>query len=425
MVSPVNSDPSNRPQELGTQGELPDMPKIPSRTTEDIARFAHKIGEVAASKTPVKATMSDTAAQVREEALTEGSGFSTSLARQMTGQEDPPYSPPKPVLVVKPPKRPHYSRRGGRSYPEKSGRDVSREIAEASPGSGLSQEEQMRVNEDGGRLWRVALQEALGQKQISAEQTPAQLWIAPAQVSEDMRILGSDSRAGFRPSTDGERAAAIRLLERLNPDPGGPNGVDAYLARQHRFIKMNKHNIKLSEIERQAQADDAVCKEITKYGDYAHDHAQKLASVRVLSSVLEPRGETEKVGDLLRMQLPDAGSTKRGMLALVQHMALREVAAYGRSSIGVSPFRNLGINFDELAIRIGSVDVDGHSKRDQVLRYVQDSLDTMTVADAKKIALPTAKFQWNGVGFWSGVLESINGRYAQTAKEALESVWKI
>ena len=290
----------------------------------------------------------------------------------------------------------------------------------------LPPEKQERINATESQLVRDALREALQSKLANQEQSsvPVQPWIAPAHVAADMRQLGSDTRAGFRPSTDGERTIAIRLLERLNPDPNGSHGVDAYLARQHRFIKTGKYESKsnLSEIERQALADAGVRKEIASYGRYARDHAQKLTSIRALSAILETRSDTEKVGDILT-QLADGG-IKQGSLALIQHRALGEVAARGISSMGVSPFRNLGINFDEIAAQLGTANGDGRNKKDQALRYAQDRLAEMTTADAKKIALAAARFQWNGVSFWSNVLESIRGHYGPIAKEALESVWK-
>ncbi len=425
MSKAPHSDPTDLPKGF-SQAPLFPIEEVPghSHTPEEITALVHLVGEATAG--------SDTArdddsidAEARADALTEGSGISTSLARRMTGQEKVPYYPPKPTFAVKSPVRPHHSSRGGRSFPE-SDRDYTDEMAGPLVGPVLPLETQKRINAEGAQLWRAALQEALQSRQATSEQssTPVQPWIAPAQVAADMNLLGSDPRASFRPSTDGERTIAVRLLECLNPDDTGPNGIDAYLARQHRFMKMSKQKRVLSELGRQSSADMGVREEIAGYGRYAHDHARKLTSVRALSSFLGDRGDTEKVSDLL-MKLPNAGDMKRGLLVLVQHAALQEVAAHGQSSMGVSPFRNLGVNFDEIAARLDTILVDGYSKRDQVLRYAQDRLGEMTVANAKKNALVAAKFQWNGVSFWSRVLESIGGNNLQTAKEVLEAVWRI
>jgi hypothetical protein len=75
----------------------------------------------------------------RQAALEEGGGVSPYLARNRTHDPDPGPVPPVDPLEAetRPPEdwppqpatpKPRASRRGGRSYPEKSGRDVAREI---------------------------------------------------------------------------------------------------------------------------------------------------------------------------------------------------------------------------------------------------------------------------------------------------------
>jgi len=48
----------------------------------------------------------------------------------------------------------HYSRRGGRSYPERSGRDVTREFDNATPPVQLSDEERTRVEDSKATIRR-------------------------------------------------------------------------------------------------------------------------------------------------------------------------------------------------------------------------------------------------------------------------------
>ena len=101
--------------------------------------------------------------QHRRDAMTEGSGFSDYLAdahlsdEAFPGTEEPPRSP-------KPPRKPRHSHRGGRSYPEKSGRDISREMAnqEAAEQAPVPLEERREASARGRLAIEAALDEAFG-----------------------------------------------------------------------------------------------------------------------------------------------------------------------------------------------------------------------------------------------------------------------
>lgn len=75
----------------------------------------------------------------------------------------------EPVATPKAPHKPRASRRGRGSYSEKSGRDVSREMAnqyaEEHPTSPEEQQEQRAVNERGAEMARRALRAARSDRQ--------------------------------------------------------------------------------------------------------------------------------------------------------------------------------------------------------------------------------------------------------------------
>jgi hypothetical protein len=95
------------------------------------------------------------------EDLAEKRGISIDMAeRAILGIR---VEPSGPVTAPKSPRR-RYSHRGGRSYPEKSGRDVSRELAnqEAAEQPELSPEERQAVSRRGRAAVEAALDEEFG-----------------------------------------------------------------------------------------------------------------------------------------------------------------------------------------------------------------------------------------------------------------------
>jgi hypothetical protein len=420
--------PRKKPETPGpNQGELfetPTDPTVQGRTDDELAKFARLVGEAAATGSLYQPDSDAT--DSHKAALEDGSGASPFVARLVTGQEKPPFTgtqePPRPP---RPPKKPRYSRRGGRSYPEgPSGIEVGKEIARQSPGSGLSPQEQARVNREGINLVRAALAAAREDAALTSY-TERHTWSAPEKVVKGMRTLISDNRARFRPTTTGETTLATNLLEYLNPTTDGLNGVSSYLSKLHDTAKRGHGNQELSEVEKQASANKRVQSELERWGNYAHDAASKLVDLMALSDILDTRQQepTLTLAELLKQGGGDA-TKGRGLLSVVQHTILRELTIYGRSSTGVDPLRNLGINFDEIAAGLGSDNKPGRTKMGEVLEYVQEKLGTMTVLEARKLMLSIRKEQWNRAAFWSTVLRSAGDKHQGSAQAILDKVWR-
>lgn len=99
----------------------------------------------------------------RIEAMMDGSGFSREQAEIKLGQKVISGATELPS-VPRPPRKPHHSRRGGRAYPEKSGRDIGREIAnqEAAEQAPIPIEERRAISARGRAAVEAALDEAFG-----------------------------------------------------------------------------------------------------------------------------------------------------------------------------------------------------------------------------------------------------------------------
>ena len=100
----------------------------------------------------------------RIDAMMDGSGFSRDRAEIKIGQKviaGTTELPPSPRTSHK---HPHYSHRGGRALPEKSGRDISRELAnqEAAAEAPVPLEERRAISARGRAAVNAALDEAFG-----------------------------------------------------------------------------------------------------------------------------------------------------------------------------------------------------------------------------------------------------------------------
>ena len=118
----------------------------------------------------------------------DGSGFSRDRAEVKLGQKvisgtaELPHAP-------KSPRKPRYSRRGGRSYPEKSGRDISREITnqEAAEQQPVPLDERRAISARGRAAVEAALDEAQGKdRKIQAiiDKVHAMIPIDPDNVAK-------------------------------------------------------------------------------------------------------------------------------------------------------------------------------------------------------------------------------------------------
>lgn len=99
----------------------------------------------------------------RIEAMMDGSGFSREQAEIKLGHKVVSGTAELPSMP-RPPRRPRHSRRGGRAYPEKSGRDVSREMANqaAAEEEPVSLEERHAISARGRAAVEAALDETFG-----------------------------------------------------------------------------------------------------------------------------------------------------------------------------------------------------------------------------------------------------------------------
>lgn len=106
------------------------------------------------------------------------------------------------VLTPKAPRKPRHSRRGGRSYPEKSGRDISREMAnqEAAEQAPTPLEERLETSARGRAAIEAALDEEFGKDRK-----------IKAIVEEVNRLIPIDPDNVAKSEADRERMITARL----------------------------------------------------------------------------------------------------------------------------------------------------------------------------------------------------------------------
>ncbi len=124
----------------------------------------------------------------RIEAMMDGSGFSREQAEVKLGQKIVSGTTELPRMP-KSPRKPHYSHRGGRAYPEKSGRDISRELANQATAeeAPVPLEERRAISARGRAAVEAALDEAFGKdRKINAivEEVHRMIPIDPDNVTK-------------------------------------------------------------------------------------------------------------------------------------------------------------------------------------------------------------------------------------------------
>lgn len=362
----------------------------------------------------------------RRAALEDGSGVGQLAARLQVQREEyhsphrPSNAAPEQLELPIPPKRRRQQYTGGRSLVDgPSGRDVSRMLAEADPGPDMTPEERRAAAAKGVQLARQLLAAVKPQQKEVAAAKP--VWLAPRGTDRRLQSIKNDRRAGFLPATMGELSFAEELHDRLSPTTD-KNSVDSYLATQKSTFMRLPGMKDLADEEKSAKADDAMQNRLHKFGDYTADAAHKMIALKQLAGVVYEADPGRPLGSLL------AGADDRiraGLLTIVQHGIVREVSLDNQSSTGVDPFLNLGAKFDEVASRIGTNERLSANKIDTVINYVNETLATMTVADARNTLQTARLVETRRYNFWRRILSSVQGQYHDTAQDILSNVWQM
>lgn len=326
----------------------------------------------------------DYGADSRQRALMEGSGASPFLAAVRTGRAELPRvrvgdSAPSSD-TTKPHGRPRYSHRGGRSYPERSGRDVAREIAEQAPGNGLTPAEQRETNARGMALVSAALSKASGEKPKAENNRTGQWSPKPEQKSSLISLL-SDNRAGFIPRSDGElnlAAASVPFLRHGNGADVLGRHIIAERSRVERLLIRGGMTLE----EASTHGGRRVSALYDRVDGYADDSLHQLEVLKNLQDALRGNGAELSASTTLMQLCGDRPALLVGAVSFAHRALIRRIVTEGTLPLNANPLRTVPGGFDQISTMITRGDFP-KTKTGILARYIADWLQATTAVSVR------------------------------------------